>query len=110
MNCELAASGVVQRLDSAVELGIFRIAQEAVGNAIKHARARRVSIELVFAPGVVKLRVTDDGSGIPEHSHVVAKGGYGLSAMGERARQIGGTFVLATPPGGGTMISLSVLT
>lgn len=110
MNCELAASGVLQRLDPAVELGIFRIAQEAVGNAVKHAKAKRVSIKLVFAPDAVKLRVTDDGSGIAGLSDIVAKGGYGLPAMRERAQEIGGAFELGTPPGGGTMISLSVPT
>src|SRR5207253_1366042 len=72
MNCDFTAAGVFQRLNSAVELGIFRIAQEAVGNAVKHAKASRVSIELVFAPEVVKLRVTDDGSGIAGDSEVLA--------------------------------------
>lgn len=106
--CELTAIGGVQRLDSAVELGLFRIAQEAVGNAVKHAKSTRISIELVFASEGVKLCVTDNGSGIAAEPDVLAKSGYGLLAMRERAREIGGNFEIQNAVEGGTRISLGV--
>ena len=108
--CELTASGVVQRLDSVVELVFFRIAQEAVGNAVKHAKATRISIELIFAPTEVKLGVTDNGRGMAADADVLVKTGYGLLAMRERAREIGGQFEIEDATGGGTRISLAVST
>jgi PAS domain S-box-containing protein len=108
--CELTASGTVQRLDPAVELGIFRVAQEAVGNSVKHAKATRISIELMFASEGVTLSVTDNGNGRAVHPDVLAKKGYGLLAMRERAQAIGGNFKIQDVTGGGTRISLVVST
>ena len=107
--CDLTAAGEIQRLASAVELGLFRIAQEAVGNAVKHARATRISIELVFAREGVKLCVTDNGSGMAAaDSDFLPKGGYGLLAMRERAQEVGGDLEIRDGIGGGTRISLVI--
>jgi PAS domain S-box-containing protein len=106
--CELTATGGVQRLDSVVELGFFRIAQEAVGNSVKHANATRISIELLFASKGVTLCVTDNGSGMAADPVVLAKSGHGLLAMRERAREMGGNFEIQNAVEGGTRISLGV--
>jgi PAS domain S-box-containing protein len=106
--CELTATGSVQRLDSAMELGFFRVAQEAVSNAVKHAKATRVSIELLFASEAVTLCVTDNGGGMAAEPDLLAKSGYGLLAMRERAREIGGNLDVQNAVEGGTRIRLGV--
>jgi signal transduction histidine kinase len=104
LSCEFWAAGLAQRFEAGVELGLFRIAQEAVTNALKHATAKRISIELIADRDAVKLTVSDDGSGIAHER----TGGYGLVQMQERAQQIGGTLRIDTKPQGGTMITIAV--
>ncbi len=104
LSCEFSASGAVPRLEPNVELGLFRIAQEAVTNAIKHASPKRIAIELIGKRGAVELCVGDDGSGIPTERG----DGYGLVQMQERAQQIGGSFAVETNAGGGTRIAVVV--
>lgn len=106
LNCEFTASGGLQRLDPRVELGLFRIAQEAVGNAIKHAKAAHISIDLAFTPEQVKLSIRDDGKGLGSQSHHSSKTGYGLAAMQERAREIGGNLEIESQTGEGTTLSV----
>lgn len=106
--CGFTATGSLQRLESEVELGFFRIAQEAVGNAVKHAKATRISIKLAMAPEAVTLSVTDNGYGMALGSDASGKRGYGLSVMSERAREIGGDLRIQPGSEGGTEISVSV--
>ncbi|HVK58946.1 MAG TPA: sensor histidine kinase [Candidatus Kapabacteria bacterium] len=105
--CEFTALGFAQRLDPRKELGIFRIAQEAVGNAIKHARASRISIELTVASEQLKLSVRDDGQGIAQDIPSIQIG-YGFSVMRERASELGGFIDLESSRGVGTNLSLNV--
>jgi signal transduction histidine kinase len=85
-------------LDSEVEGNLFRIAQEAVVNAGRHARAQAVSISLRQVDGDVELRVTDDGQGFAHGAPLepTDPGHLGLATMRERAELIGGTLDLAT--------------
>ena len=106
LNCEFSASGLLQRLDPVVELNLLRITQEAFGNAIKHAKAAHISIDLAFTPQQVRISITDDGKGRGPPSHDWSKTGYGLLAMNERAREIGGTLKIETQTGEGTIVSL----
>ena len=104
LSCEFSALGAAQRLDPNVEHGLFRVAQEAVTNAIRHARPECIAIELICQEGAVKLCVGDDGSGIATgHGD-----GYGMVQMQERAQQIGGSFVVETNPGSGTRVTVVV--
>jgi PAS domain S-box-containing protein len=105
--CEMTATGSLRRLDSAVELGLFRIAQEAVGNAVKHAKATRISIELMVAAGTVKLAVIDNGCGLDTSSDASAEKGYGLLTMSERAQKIAGHLDIQDVTGGGTRVVVS---
>lgn len=99
-----AGSPVVPSPDVAHTL--FRIAQEALTNAIRHARATSVRVGLVYAPTGVSLLVQDDGAGFDRTQ--VADGreahGLGLGGMAERARLLGGTLELDSTPGWGTRI------
>jgi signal transduction histidine kinase len=85
---------------------LYRIAQEAVSNALKHARANEIRIGLERRKDTLVLEVEDDGDGLPERS--VVGGGMGLRLMRHRATLIGGVFDIGSPPAGGTRIVCSI--
>ena len=85
---------------------LFRIAQEAVGNAIKHAKARELTITLEADESHVTLRVADDGVGLPQAAP--AGPGLGLHIMRYRARMIGATCTIDAGPQGGTVVTCSL--
>ncbi|AGY59662.1 sensor histidine kinase [Gloeobacter kilaueensis] len=99
------SSGTPQSLSAEVEANLLRIAAEALTNALKHAQARILSLELTYKAGAVELWVSDDGCGFdPER----ASGGLGLAGMRERARRLGGQLLIASGPGAGTRVVASV--
>lgn len=109
--CSVRVEGSVQRLSAEAELAIFRVAQEALNNIVKHAQARHVDICLVFAEREVQLTVRDDGRGfaMPEDlSDLGRKGGMGVLGMRERAEALGGSFHCRSAPGEGTEISIAI--
>ena len=81
-----------RELPAAVEVAAYRIASEALTNAVRHAGARRCDITLT-ADEALTVEVTDDGRGLPDDPIP----GIGLSSMRERAEELGGSFT-ATPP------------
>ena len=100
---EVEVHGAPRRLSVAAEHHLFRIAQEALTNAVRHAQASRVSVALSFTGDAVELTVSDDGRGIPSGSpgrvfH------FGLSGMRERARALGTRLEVASAPAGGTTV------
>lgn len=98
---EAAYSG--DRLPAQVELVLYRIAQEAITNAAKHAGARHIDVELVREPGAVSLTVRDDGKGF-DPARVTRGRGLGLFSMRERAELAGGTLSVISRPGQGTTV------
>jgi signal transduction histidine kinase len=85
------------RFEDRVEIALFRIAQEAVNNAIRHSRAKRVDLRLSYRQGRLVLRVTDDGVGF-----VPGTGGgegLGITSMRERAKAIGAELDLTSRRG-----------
>jgi signal transduction histidine kinase len=86
---------------------LYGIAQEALNNSLKHARASQVELSIRVTDESVALEVTDDGQGF-DLAHVRYKGGLGLISMEERADEIGGQFSIHTAPGEGTTVRLSV--
>ena len=95
------------RLPGPVEMNLLRIGQEAVANAVKHGRARRVSIELRYAPASVCLTVSDDGQGFAA-GQVSPTGHFGLLDMRERAQSMGSQLRIESEPGRGTRIAVEV--
>ena len=89
-------------LPSRVEVGLYRIAQEACANAVQHARAQMVRIELHITPSSAKLSVADDGRGFESEQWSAER--FGLVGMGERARLLGGHLEIESSPGQGTRI------
>ena len=89
---------------------LFRIAQEALINITKHAKASRVTIELRNADGRIRLVVSDNGRGFepPQSPIGKAKSGWGLTIMRERALSIGGSFHLDSAPGKGTRVVVEI--
>jgi signal transduction histidine kinase len=104
--CEYQSVGSVQVADPAVANHLYRIAQEAISNAIKHGKAKRIHIRLENTNGRLLLSVKDDGSGIP--SVLQEKRGIGLRIMQYRAGMIGGTLTAERDPAGGTIVSCSL--
>ena len=90
-----------------LEITLFRIAQEALNNVAKHARATRVDVELHVADGDFSLAVTDDGVGF-EPTAVPPHAGRGMATMRERAQSVGGHFEVATAQGAGTRVAARV--
>jgi two-component system, LuxR family, sensor kinase FixL len=91
--------------EATVAIHLYRIAQEALNNALKHAQARRVVVRLTGRPGEIRVTVEDDGTGFdPE---VVRTGGMGLRIMRYRAKMIAGRLEVRGREGGGTVVSCS---
>ncbi len=96
-----------RRLDPGVETACFRIVQEAMTNALRHARAGRLAVQLGAAHGELVLSVRDDGQGFDPAAAArrAARGeSAGLSGMEERAQLAGGRLEMHTAPGGGTEV------
>ncbi len=96
------------RLGPAVDSQVFRIAQEAVNNALRHAGARRIAVALDARNGRFALTVQDDGAGFDPAAPALRARRLGLTSMEERARALGGTLTIASEPGAGTTVTLEV--
>ena len=105
VSCE--ADDEAHALSRGAALALFRIVQEALGNAAKHAAARRISVRLRRSDGFVSLEVSDDGVGF-DRAHLGSSGGLGLITMRERAGQLNGTFGIESASGRGTTIRVTI--
>jgi signal transduction histidine kinase len=101
---ELVVQGRPRPLPEGVELSAYRIVQEALTNALKHAGAARATVVLGYCAGGLELRVSDDGRGAP--AGVVA--GQGLVGMGQRAALLGGQLVTGPGPQGGFQVTATL--
>ncbi len=108
VRAELAVEGE-RRLPIAVEQELYRIAQEALNNIMKHARARHVMLSVRFEDKAVSLRIHDDGSGF-DLRDASSRGGRGLRSFTARAAKIGGSVTVESQPGQGTTVTLNVAT
>jgi signal transduction histidine kinase len=98
-------AGLAVPLPRPAEVMLLRVAQEALANVRKHARARQVLVRLRYTEGQVGLEITDDGTGFdPERP----AGGYGLPGMRARVGEAGGRLEVRSSPGGGTTVSVVV--
>ena len=103
VSCEV--DEMVADLSRGAALVLYRIAQEALGNVAKHAKAKHVQVRLGRLDGNVTLTIADDGIGFVPNAR---SGGLGLINMRERVRQLNGTFEFDSKPGLGTTIRASV--
>jgi len=107
----VSVKGRQRRLPAAVETALFRIAQEAINNVAKHAKASNVSVSLEFTKASVSVVVKDDGQGFD--IKVVAESkdktqGLGLLGMRERAALLGGSATIESRPGRGTRVAVAI--
>jgi PAS domain S-box-containing protein len=107
LQCRFASKGPLAVQNSAMATHLYRIAQEAVSNAIKHSGARRISIRLIGRTTALELSVEDDGVGLSNANRKEATG-MGLHIMEYRARTIGGTLRIGPGRRGGTLVSCCI--
>jgi signal transduction histidine kinase len=89
-----------------IKEALYRIAQESMHNTVKHARASRIDVNLAFESSELRLEISDDGQGFDTQGDF--PGHLGLKSMRERARDILGSFDVASEPGEGTRINVRV--
>jgi PAS domain S-box-containing protein len=106
VQCRFRCGKPVLVRDHSLAIHLYRIAQEAVSNAVKHGKAGRIEISLTAKGKNVRLAVTDNGNGIPEES--AKNEGMGLRTMQYRADRIGGSFAAQRLPDGGTEVICTV--
>src|SRR5262249_53573499 len=105
----LVVEGAARDLNPIVRDEVYRITREALRNAFRHARARRVETEIVYGERAFHVRIRDDGDGIHHATLTEGRAGhYALRGMRERARQMGGTLDIWSRPGAGTEIDLRI--
>ena len=106
VHVDFALRGTPQRLNARFEENLLRIAQQGLDNALQHAQAKAIRVELVFGEKEIQLRIGDNGRG-----YVTSKPlrcGMGINGMRERANEIGGKFELRSQPGRGTRVVVKV--
>ncbi len=108
METAVQVTGQVRRLSPVIENNFLRVGQEAVTNAVKHARAKHINLTLDFGGKQLSLTVVDDGCGFDPANPPVSEGGFGLVGMQERALELKGELKVRTVPNQGTEITLRV--
>jgi two-component system sensor histidine kinase DegS len=101
-------NGGEQELATEAKLVLFRIAQEALSNIKRHSGATQAAVSLKYEEGKITLSVADNGKGFelpPRLSDMASQGKLGLTGMEERARLLGGTLLVQSSPGKGTIVT-----
>ena len=101
-------SSLQRRCAPKVEIAVYRIAQEALKNASKHAHARKVQIELAPVRDGIECRIQDDGVGFDPQSDSSPRRGIGLLGVRERLAALGGSLTIDSGPGRGTTLLLKI--
>ncbi len=109
ITCDFVCKDEIIIKDKDLALNLYRIAQEAVNNAIRHGGAQHVTISLALAEGMLCLSICDNGSGFPGfNTKSGATPGMGIKIMHYRARQLGATLEFLSCPKGGTEVRLEM--
>ena len=111
LEVEFSTSGPLNGLDSLAEVTMFRVAQEALSNVARHARADRVSVSLQSNNGYLEMTVEDDGAGFVEREmreKMLMGESLGIKGMRERAELLRGSLSIHTRPGMGTSLRIGI--
>ena len=104
LRCNFYSAGAPEEaLQPSVQEDLLRIAQEAISNAVRHAKPTAISVSISYNPPNLVLEVTDDGTGIADPQEA-SRGGFGLSNMQARAEKLGAQFEVRTAANRGTSI------
>ncbi|MHC1762717.1 MAG: PAS domain-containing protein [Verrucomicrobiia bacterium] len=106
ISCSVECAPAVRILDNNAALNLYRIAQEAINNAIKHGKAQRIVVSLAQSNRAISLSIKDDGVGFPKSDS--KSNGIGLRVMNYRAAMIGGTLSIEKQRTGGTVVTCQV--
>jgi signal transduction histidine kinase len=109
VSCTFEGDSITTGLRPEHEHELLRIAQEAVSNAVRHARPHSVRITMTDETAHWTLAVADDGDGMQQSPELSARQGFGLSSMRQRAGAIGGEWQIESRPGRGTRVSVRML-
>ena len=93
-------------MSSRIQIGLYRIVQEALTNVLNHAAAQEVTVQMMVLPGHVELTVTDDGCGFDPTA--IPAGHYGLIGINERVNLLQGKVVVISSPGEGTQLEVTI--
>jgi len=110
LHVHLKAFADVEKLDITKRTALFRVAQEALTNVSRHAKAGRVDINIIKLAHGVRMQIKDDGKSFSVEQRLQAKGNkrLGLLGMKERIEMVGGTFCVESAPGEGTTIEVEI--
>jgi signal transduction histidine kinase len=98
----------IERLDADRQEAVFRVGQEALRNAERHARARQVRLTLTTHDELVRLEVADDGVGLDPNSEAGRQDSFGRRLMADQAERVGALLAVRSAPGAGTTIRMDV--
>jgi signal transduction histidine kinase len=101
-------SGFTKRFDDSIELGLYRIGQELIHNAIKHASALMLNVQLIEHPESIILMVEDNGKGFDEQAKNPKNRGLGLINIESRAKALGGDFFIDSVEGKGVTATIEI--
>ena len=88
---------------------LYRVAQEALTNVVRHAHARNAAVQIAKISGAARLEIRDDGQSFPAERLLASKTGrLGLLGMRERVEMVGGHFSIESAPGKGTIVSVEI--
>jgi signal transduction histidine kinase len=107
LDADADAEAGARRLDAAREIACFRVVQESLTNALRHAAPRRIQVSVIHRPAVISLSISDDGHGF-DATAVRAAGHLGVVGMQERVRARGGSFRISSRPGKGTIVDVEM--
>ncbi|MBS1582607.1 MAG: tetratricopeptide repeat protein [Bacteroidetes bacterium] len=105
LKVEMSLFGLDERLDQRVEIATYRMVQECVANALKHAKAGQISIQATRSAGTLNVIVEDDGVGFDTKD---VSEGMGMGNLRQRAAAIGGTVQVDARPGRGTSVTIDI--
>jgi len=107
VNIETSVTGVPIDMPQTAKHHLLRMAQEATTNAVRHAHASRIDIELQYEPMAVSLTIVDDGIGfVQDEVRSKTFGHFGLRGLRARAEKISGTLTIESAPGAGTLVRI----
>jgi signal transduction histidine kinase len=106
----LLADREVDELSPEIALCFYRVAQEALANAVRHANASEIALRAMVDDDVATLRITDDGKGMDTPTCPAARAGIGITSMHERAKLLGGSFAIRSTPGKGVDVCIRIPT
>ncbi len=106
MDIALEVGGNQRRLDPLVETVLFRVAQEALNNVVRHSEARQAKIRIQYAETEVIMQITDPGRGFDPEENFHPPRGWGLAGMRERVESLNGKLNLRSAPGRGTTVEV----